>query len=359
MGVVLSGPSTRSSAATSPSRCWPRTSSCDPSSGTVSVARRRRWRGCTHRTSSTCTTTANRTGCSSSRPSWCRGGDLRTWLARHGPMPLRSGARGDVQVAEAISDAHDAGIIHRDIKPSNVLLRASAGEPFAYVCDFGIAQSNDEDRTRTVGRRRDVRLHGAGAPPGSRGDGGLGHLLLGLPPAGPCSPAVRRTRAPTSRWRCSTSPPTLPTYDGPAPLAAAVNAILSRCLAKHPASVTPRRPRSCRTSGRRSGSTGTTTPTPRSGPRRRSPTHLRRGAAGPAALGRGPLRPWRGRRGVLPGGPDVLAHDEPCGSGSCTGSGSADDGRGPRRMDRPSRPPAHSPGAGDRRSWSGQVTVRR
>ncbi|WP_200799970.1 serine/threonine-protein kinase [Jatrophihabitans endophyticus] len=49
-----------------------------------------------------------------------------------------------VQVAAALSAAHEAGLMHRDIKPSNVLVTGiterDRTSPFAYLVDFGIAR---------------------------------------------------------------------------------------------------------------------------------------------------------------------------------------------------------------------------
>jgi len=43
------------------------------------------------------------------------------------------------QVAEAVEEAHQAGLIHRDIKPSNIMVRQDEGGHAAYILDFGLA----------------------------------------------------------------------------------------------------------------------------------------------------------------------------------------------------------------------------
>ncbi len=71
------------------------------------------------------------------------GGDLRGLLGERGPVPPAMAARICAQVAGALHDAHEAGVIHRDVKTANVLLRdPGAAEPFAYLTDFGIAKSS-------------------------------------------------------------------------------------------------------------------------------------------------------------------------------------------------------------------------
>jgi serine/threonine-protein kinase len=62
--------------------------------------------------------------------------DLR--LARDGALPARGAARIAADVADALSEAHQKGIVHRDVKPSNILVGPDGR---ARLADFGIAQS--------------------------------------------------------------------------------------------------------------------------------------------------------------------------------------------------------------------------
>lgn len=76
------------------------------------------------------------------------GGDLAELLKREGPLPPLTALRIFAQILDALADAHARGVVHRDVKPSNVLLRSGDGEPFAYLCDFGIAQTADAGVTQ-------------------------------------------------------------------------------------------------------------------------------------------------------------------------------------------------------------------
>jgi serine/threonine-protein kinase len=73
------------------------------------------------------------------------GGDARSLLSRHGPLPFGYAWRIVAQVASALDAAHAHGVIHRDVRPANILLdgddagdRAAGGH--AYLSDFGMSQ---------------------------------------------------------------------------------------------------------------------------------------------------------------------------------------------------------------------------
>ena len=84
------------------------------------------------------------------------GQTLRAHLGQKEALPLNTILKIGVQVAEALSAAHQAGIIHRDVKPENIMIRRDG---YAKVLDFGLAklseppasaggQTGSEDATR-------------------------------------------------------------------------------------------------------------------------------------------------------------------------------------------------------------------
>jgi eukaryotic-like serine/threonine-protein kinase len=68
------------------------------------------------------------------------GETLRQHLKR-GPMTVRDAVEISIQVANALTAAHNAGIIHRDIKPENVMLRPDG---YVKVLDFGIVKLTEK-----------------------------------------------------------------------------------------------------------------------------------------------------------------------------------------------------------------------
>ena len=74
------------------------------------------------------------------------GETLRQRLAR-GRMELSEAVDVAIQVASALSAAHNAGIVHRDIKPENIMLRPDG---YVKVLDFGIAKLGEQDVPATM-----------------------------------------------------------------------------------------------------------------------------------------------------------------------------------------------------------------
>jgi serine/threonine-protein kinase len=68
------------------------------------------------------------------------GENLKQLVARTGPLPTRRALELSVEIADALSFAHEHGLIHRDVKPQNVLVSPDGD---AKVTDFGIARSLD------------------------------------------------------------------------------------------------------------------------------------------------------------------------------------------------------------------------
>lgn len=77
-----------------------------------------------------------------------RGSDLEAWAQAHPPgsrSRFRTVLPMLVDAADALSAAHEAGVVHRDLKPSNLLLGEDGRLRLA---DFGLARADDET-TRT------------------------------------------------------------------------------------------------------------------------------------------------------------------------------------------------------------------
>ena len=130
------------------------------------------------------------------------GPTLQQLLSASGPIQGRAAAELFVQVANALSAAHDRSIVHRDVKPSNILIEQ--GSNCAKVTDFGLALSPG-----STGRTWQNILPGtpeymspeqltSDAPTDSRSDiyslgVALYHALTGSTPFdGPASPVIKR-----------------------------------------------------------------------------------------------------------------------------------------------------------------------
>ena len=69
-----------------------------------------------------------------------RGQSLQQLQRNEGPLPARRVLGILIQVADALGEAHQQGLVHRDMKPENVMVEERDGEDFAKVLDFGIAK---------------------------------------------------------------------------------------------------------------------------------------------------------------------------------------------------------------------------
>ena len=76
---------------------------------------------------------------------YVEGVSLREMLAR-GPLTMQEALRITVQMAEALEEAHNKGIVHRDFKPTNVNITS---EGKVKVLDFGLAKAIDRVQTET------------------------------------------------------------------------------------------------------------------------------------------------------------------------------------------------------------------
>lgn len=65
-------------------------------------------------------------------------GTLKDRIQHEGQLGTRTAVEVAVQIAEALKEAHEHGVIHRDIKPQNVLVTTSGD---VKVADFGIARA--------------------------------------------------------------------------------------------------------------------------------------------------------------------------------------------------------------------------
>jgi serine/threonine protein kinase/class 3 adenylate cyclase len=79
---------------------------------------------------------------------YMEGGTLEDLIQQEGPLSPQRATETALQVARALQEAHQKGVIHRDIKPQNILL-SNSGE--AKVADFGIARAATATTMTQVG----------------------------------------------------------------------------------------------------------------------------------------------------------------------------------------------------------------
>lgn len=164
------------------------------------------------------------------------GATLEEIVQATGPMPPERAARVLFQVAGALAEAHELGLIHRDVKPSNIMLCARGGElDVAKVLDFGLvresASLSESMATEIVGTPLYVPPEAISAPSQVTEAGDLYSLgavavflLTGRPPF------VARTLVEVCAHHLHSAPPVLGE-----PVPEPMRALVAACLAKSPA----------------------------------------------------------------------------------------------------------------------------
>jgi serine/threonine protein kinase len=85
---------------------------------------------------------------------YVRGEELTEFARRHAPgVPAK--LELFLKVCDAVSHAHQRGVIHRDLKPGNIVVRAAddaraAGEAQPTILDFGVARASESDMRATL-----------------------------------------------------------------------------------------------------------------------------------------------------------------------------------------------------------------
>jgi serine/threonine protein kinase len=83
---------------------------------------------------------------------YVEGQTLRQLLQR-GPVPAAQVIEIALQLADALSAAHNAGIVHRDIKPENVMLPPDG---YVKVLDFGLAKLTEMQKSERGTRQKEA-----------------------------------------------------------------------------------------------------------------------------------------------------------------------------------------------------------
>lgn len=173
------------------------------------------------------------------------GQTLRKALSRWGRLPAARVLRLLDQLAQALEAVHKAGLVHRNIKPESVILGESRdGKDLVKLTNFGLVRdawpgANDrigEGATKTFAMTGTPRYWAPEQVLGDQTDGRTDiyafgvlafELLTGRSP-------FESTTTEGFAWQHVHQAPALTDRHGRARLSPALEAVIARCLAKHP-----------------------------------------------------------------------------------------------------------------------------
>jgi tRNA A-37 threonylcarbamoyl transferase component Bud32 len=81
---------------------------------------------------------------------YLEGRDLDAELYLTGPLPVVEAVDIVLQVADAMAEAHEQGVIHRDLKPSNLFVCKAGDRRVMKILDFGISRNEREESRITA-----------------------------------------------------------------------------------------------------------------------------------------------------------------------------------------------------------------
>lgn len=84
-------------------------------------------------------------------------GTLHTLVRREGPLDVESALGILEPIVEALTEAHELGLVHRDIKPSNILFGAVGQRSIVKLADFGIAKAQADDASSIPNRAQETQ----------------------------------------------------------------------------------------------------------------------------------------------------------------------------------------------------------